>query len=52
MESLNKKMKYGSNPELDKLVDSKVFADRVIAARQGYGLDILQQKRIYHNIKY
>lgn len=33
MESLNKKMKYGSNPE---------FADRVIAARQGYGLDILQ----------
>lgn len=28
-------MKYGSNPELDKLVDSKVFADRVSAARQG-----------------
>lgn len=28
--------------ELDKLVDSKVFADRVSAARQGYGLDILQ----------
>ncbi|EQM95809.1 hypothetical protein [Thomasclavelia ramosa] len=42
MESLNKKKKYGSNPELDKLVDSKVFADRVRAARQGYGLDILQ----------
>ena len=42
MESLNKKKKYGSNPELDKLVDSKVFSDRVSAARQGYGLDILQ----------
>ena len=32
---------YGSDPEMDKLVDSSNLADRVNAARQGYGLDEL-----------
>lgn len=32
---------YGTNPELDKLVDSKKYEDRKEVAKQGYGLDIL-----------
>lgn len=32
---------YGTNPELDKLVDSNYWEDRYSAAKQGYGLDEL-----------
>ena len=35
-------MRYGSNPELDKLVDSEDFSDRYSAVlNHGYGLDVL-----------
>ena len=33
--------KYGTDPKLDKLVDSDNWEDRVSAAEQGYGLDKL-----------
>ena len=33
--------KYGTDPELDKLVDSDDFEDRIKAAEQDYGLDKL-----------
>jgi uncharacterized protein YcgL (UPF0745 family) len=33
--------KYGTNPELDKLVDSDNIIDKINAVKQGYGLDIL-----------
>ena len=33
--------KYGTNPELDKLVVSEHSEDRITAVEQGYGLDIL-----------
>ena len=33
--------KYGTDPEMDKLVDSKVSFDRLEAAQQGYALDEL-----------
>ena len=32
---------YGSNLEMDKLVDSSKYEDRISAAKQGYGLDKL-----------
>ena len=32
---------YGTNPELDKLVDSADYNDRISAANQSYGLDML-----------
>lgn len=38
---LDKNMKYGSNPNLDKLVDSKGDSKRKQAAKLGYGLDKL-----------
>lgn len=33
--------KYGTDPKLDKLIDSNNWEDRANAAEQGYGLDKL-----------
>ena len=38
---------YGTNPELDKKVDSHYFDDRYKVVKQGYGLDKLINDKAY-----
>ena len=41
-------MTHGTDPELDKLVDSDDYTDRLKAAKQGYGLDKLINDKEYY----
>lgn len=40
--------KYGTDPELDKLVDSNSHSNRIKAAEQGYGFDKLINDKDWH----